>query len=317
MDISVIIPVYNEESNIQKVCQEVHDTLDRLSKSYEIIIVNDGSTDGTPRILDVMAETDPKIRVLHFRRNFGQTAAIVAGIDHSRGAVIVTMDGDLQNDPRDIPRLLEKIEEDFDVCSGWRRDRKDNPITRKLPSRIANVIISMISGIPLKDYGCTLKAYRRDVLVGVRLYGEMHRFIPIYAAWQGARVTEIPVSHRRRDGGKSKYGLIRIFKVILDLMVIKFIANYSQNPIYAFGGFGLVNLFLSLACFGLMVYYKFWGGKSFIETPLPQVVLLFLLIGFVSIFMGFMAEIQMRTYYESQRKSTYLIGAKRNFEDKT
>jgi glycosyltransferase involved in cell wall biosynthesis len=313
MDLSVIIPVFNEEANVEPVCREIRQTLEPLEKNFEIIFVNDGSNDNTRSTLDSLAQEDDKIKVVHLRRNFGQTAAITAGVDHASGDVIVMLDGDLQNDPHDIPRLLKKLEENFDVCSGWRKTRRDNFFTRTVPSRIANMLISVISGVRLRDYGCTLKAYRREVLLGVRLYGEMHRFIPVYAAWQGAKVTEIPVSHRPRIHGKSKYGLGRTFKVVLDLLVIKFMASFSQNPIYVFGGFGLVNCFLSLLTFTVMVYYKYLGGKSFVETPLPLVAVLFFLVGIISILMGFIAEVQMRTYYESQGKSTYIVGEKRNF----
>jgi hypothetical protein len=223
------------------------------------------------------------------------------------------MDGDLQNDPADIPRLLAKLEEGFDVCSGWRKERRDS-LRRRLPSRLANRLISWISGVRLNDYGCTLKAYRRSMLAGVRLYGEMHRFIPIYASWQGARVTELPVNHRARTRGKSKYGLERTFKVILDLLVVKFLSDYAQKPIYVFGGFGLLSILAAFLCFGGMIYYKFWGGKTFIETPLPQLVIMLFLIGAVSVLMGLQAEILMRTYYESQGKRIYQVRKRTNLD---
>ena len=241
---------------------------------------------------------------------------MMAGIDAASGDILIPMDGDLQNDPSDIPRLLAKLDEGYDVVSGWRNDRKDASIKRKLPSKIANWLISKISGVHLHDYGCTLKAYKRDVIKDVKLYGEMHRFIPIYACWLGGKVAEIPVTHHPRIHGQSKYGLERIIKVILDLILVKFMAKYSQKPMYVFGGFGLFSVLLSFLCFALMLCYKFFGNKSFVETPLPMLAVLFFLMGFVCILMGFIAEMLMRTYFESQGKATYLIDYTRNFEDK-
>jgi glycosyltransferase involved in cell wall biosynthesis len=238
----------------------------------------------------------------------------MAGFDRARGDIIIPIDADLQNDPADIPALVAKLDEGYDVCSGWRRRRRDNAIFRTFPSRVANFMIQAISGVRLHDYGCTLKAYRREILNEVRLYGEMHRFIPILAKWNGARVTEIPVNHRARRYGRSKYGLKRTVKVTLDLMVIQFIQAYFQRPIYVFGGFGLTSFLLSLLTFGGMLYYKYFGGKSFIETPLPLLTVLFALIGFVAIFMGFLAQITMMTYYESQDRKPYLIAYTRNVE---
>ena len=314
MLVSIVIPIYNEKDNIGYFYEKITKALDKPAFSFEIIFVNDGSTDFSDRKLKAVALQDSKVKVIELRRNFGQTAAMMAGIDYSSGDIIITMDGDLQNDPEDITKLIEKLDEGYDVCSGWRKYRKDNWFSRVLPSKMANFLISKISRVPLKDYGCTLKAYRRDVIKDVRLYGEMHRFIPIYAAWQGANVCEIPVTHHARKHGKSKYGINRTFKVILDLMVIKFLGSYSQKPIYVFGGFGLFNFVLSFLSFALMIYYKYCGGKTFVETPLPQLVVLFFLMGFMSVLMGLIAEIQMRTYYESQNKPPYLIRKKRNFE---
>lgn len=305
--ISLIIPLFNEEENVENLYHDVTNVMNGMGTPYEMILVDDGSGDATRDKVSVIAAADARVKAVNLRRNFGQTAAIMAGIDQSAGDVIVTMDGDLQNDPQDIPLVLEKLREGYDVCSGWRKDRQDPFWTKVLPSRIANAMISWISGVHLKDYGCTLKAYRKDVIKKVRLYGEMHRFIPIYATWEGARVTEIPVRHHPRRKGKSKYGLERTFKVILDLMVVKFLASYAQKPIYLFGGFGLLNVGLSLLSFLLMVYYKFWGGKTFIQTPLPLLVVLFMLVGVISILLGLIAELLMRTYYESQGKPTYLL----------
>jgi glycosyltransferase involved in cell wall biosynthesis len=314
MDISVIVPVLNERESLSDLCASLTGVLVPLRKSYEVILIDDGSADGTDGVVHALCSADPRIRGIHLRRNFGQTAAIMAGIEHSRGSIIVTIDGDLQNDPVEIPQLLGKIDEGFDVVSGWRRNRKDKALTRVLPSKVANWMISLISGVRLRDYGCTLKAYRREVLAGVHLYGEMHRFIPIYAVWQGAKVTEIPVTHHPRKHGKSKYGLSRTFKVMLDLLVIKFLSSYSQKPIYVFGGFGFASFIMSFLCFGAMVYFKYWGHKTFIQTPLPQLVVLFALIGFLSLLMGLVAEIQMRTYYESQGKKTYIVRETRNID---
>lgn len=314
--LSVIVPLYNEAENILTLYEKVSGIAPSLGCNLEMILVNDGSTDGSRAILDDLASRDGRVKVIHFRRNFGQTTAIMAGIDYSSGDVLIPMDGDLQNDPQDIPKLLAKLEEGFEVCSGWREDRKDHALRRNLPSRIANWLISNISGVHLHDYGCSLKAYRREVIKGVKLYGEMHRFIPIYATWQGARVTEIPVTHHPRIHGKSKYGLERTFKVILDLIVVKFLAQYAQKPIYVFGAFGLVSLFVAFMAAMVALYYKLFGGKSFIETPLPLIFVMASITGIMCILMGLLAEIIMRTYYESQGKSVYLIDECRNLKQK-
>jgi glycosyltransferase involved in cell wall biosynthesis len=314
--LSVIVPLYNEVENILPLYEKVSGIAPALGCNLEMILVNDGSTDGSRALLNDLALRDGRVKVIHFRRNFGQTTAIMAGIDYSSGDVLIPMDGDLQNDPQDIPKLLAKLKEGFEVCSGWREDRKDHVLKRNLPSRIANWLISKISGVHLHDYGCSLKAYRREVIKGVKLYGEMHRFIPIYATWQGARVTEIPVTHHPRIHGKSKYGLERTFKVILDLIVVKFLAQYAQKPIYVFGAFGLVSLFVAFIAATASLYYKFFGGKSFIETPLPLIFVMASITGIMCILMGLLAEIIMRTYYESQGKSVYLIDECRNLEQK-
>jgi glycosyltransferase involved in cell wall biosynthesis len=314
--ISVIVPFYNEADNIEPLYEKISDVSPLLECDMELILVNDGSTDDSRTILDRLASRDRRVKVIHFRRNFGQTTAIMAGIDYSSGDVLIPMDGDLQNDPRDIPKLLAKLKEGYHVCSGWRKDRKDHPLKRNLPSRIANWLISSISGVHLHDYGCSLKAYRREVIKGVKLYGEMHRFIPIYASWQGARVTEVSVTHFPRVHGKSKYGLERTFKVILDLIVVKFLAQYAQKPIYVFGTAGLLSLFVALIAAAASLYYKIWGGKSFIETPLPLIFVMACITGIMCILMGLLAEIIMRTYYESQGKTVYLIDECRNLETK-
>lgn len=305
--ISVVIPVYNEVDNIFPLVERLNRALKKTERPYEVIFIDDGSTDGT---LDALLESNrkyPNIKIISLTRNFGQTAALSAGIDSCTGDIIIPMDGDLQNDPEDILLLLEKMEEGFDVVSGWRRDRKDPFLSRRLPSTLANKIISFISGVHLHDYGCTLKAYRKDILKNIRLYGEMHRFIPIYAKWVGAHVTEIPVHHHSRKSGASKYGIERVFKVILDLMVVKFLMSYSQKPIYVFGGMGLLMIFGAFLSGLFALYLKYFKGTSFILTPLPLLFVLLLILGFFSILMGFLAEIMTRTYYESQGKPTYYI----------
>lgn len=305
--LSVVVPFYNEEKNIGLLHAAIEDVLKTLKLSTEIIFVDDGSTDNTAKEISRLAQKNRHLRPIFLRRNFGQTAALQAGFDHAAGEIIITLDGDLQNDPKDIPRLLAKINEGFDVVSGWRQKRKDIFLTRRLPSILANSLISKIGRVKLHDYGCTLKAYKKAVVKDINLYGEMHRFIPVYAAWQGAKVTEIPVRHHPRKFGKSKYGLVRIFKVVLDLIVVKFLGGYSQKPIYLFGGFGFLSFLLAFLAAILAIYYKYWGHKSFIETPLPVVFMMLILIGFISILMGLLAEINIRTYFESQRKKTYLV----------
>jgi glycosyltransferase involved in cell wall biosynthesis len=301
--VSVVVPVFNEELNIEELYGRITAV---LRDSVEFIFVDDGSTDGTFDRLRRLAAGDPRVRLVRFRRNFGQTAALSAGIDHARAEIIVPMDGDLQNDPKDIPRLLAKLDEGYDVVSGWRVHRRD-PLSKRLLSLIANRLISWISGVHLHDYGCSLKAYRRAVLEDVRLYGEMHRFVPIYASWQGARVAVLTVEHHARTRGKSKYGMERTAKVLLDLIVVKFLASYATKPIYVFGGFGLLAFFLALLTFGWMLYYKLAGLKDFVQTPLPLVVVMLLLVGCLSMLLGLVAELTVRTYYESQGKRTYVL----------
>ena len=310
--ISVVIPLFNEEENVRALLDELFSELAKLGRTYEVICVDDGSRDQTFAVLASVAAARPELRVIRFRLNFGQTAAMSAGIEAARGDVIVPMDGDLQNDPADIGSLLAQLDAGSDVVSGWRKNRMDREFGRKLPSRIANRIISSISGVRLHDYGCSLKAYRRDVLRDVKLYGEMHRFIPIYASWQGARVSELQVNHRSRRAGVSKYGLSRTFKVVLDLMVVKFLASYSTKPIYVFGGFGLLSLGGALAAFLWALYYKLAGLKDFVQTPLPLVTVMFTLVGALSLLMGLLAELVIRTYYESQDKRPYLIAEELN-----
>ncbi len=289
--------------------------LDRMGDSFEIIAVDDGSRDGSMKVLRAVAAERRELKLVKFRRNSGQTAAIMAAIDHASGEVLISIDADLQNDPEDIPRLIAKLDEGFDVVSGWRKHRKDAAIRRNLVSRVANRLISRISGVRLNDYGCTLKAYRRHVIKDVRLYGEMHRFIPIYASWQGAVVTEIPVNHRARQFGKSKYGLERVAKVLLDLLVVKFLDRYFVKPIYLFGGFGILSLLVAFFCLVYMVYLKYAEGVSMIQTPLPVLAAMLVLVGVLSSLMGLLAEILVRTYFESQKRSAYLVAERVNFDE--
>jgi glycosyltransferase involved in cell wall biosynthesis len=319
--LSVIVPVYNEAENVTPLCDELHGVLEAAGVDFELIFADDGSSDGTAESLAGLQQRHPRVRVVTLRRRLGQTAALSAGIDAARGAVLVPMDGDLQNDPGDIPRLLAKLDQGHDVVSGWRRARKDPWLNRRLPSRIANWLISRLTGVRLHDYGCTLKAYRRDVLEDVRLYGEMHRFVPIYAAWQGARVAELEVNHRPRTRGRSKYGIGRTVRVVLDLLLLVFLDRYAQRPMHLFGGIGLLNYAAAAASFLVALYFKLvklgyftsWGldptrhGKDFVESPLPLLVVLFFLTGTLSVLMGLLAEMVMRTYYESQGKKTYRV----------
>jgi len=316
IDLSVLVPVYNEVDNVAPLHAELDAVLRGSGLRYELIFVDDGSTDGTAARLSAVQDADPThVLVAFLKRNCGQTAALSAALDLARGVVLVPMDGDRQNDPADIPRLLEQIAQGYDVVSGWRRDRQDTLLTRKIPSRIANRLVARISGVALHDFGCTMKAYRRKVLEGVRLYGEMHRFIPIFASWQGAKVTEMVVHHRPRTAGRTKYGLGRTFNVVLDLILIRFFHKYAQRPIHLFGRVGLWSIFLSFLVFGTMLYLKYghhaltgYPNKPFVETPLPLVTVILFLMGVQSILMGVLAEMVMRTYYESQHKTTYLLG---------
>jgi dolichol-phosphate mannosyltransferase len=313
--ISVITPIYNEEDNIDPLFGALLPVLKGLRREFEIIAVNDGSQDSSLQRLRSAAANIPELRVIDFRRNYGQTAAIMAGIDYAWGEIVIPIDADLQNDPRDIPALLAKLDEGFDVVSGWRQDRKDQAFRRNFVSRLANKIISWVTGVHLKDYGCTLKAYRSDVLKDVRLYGEMHRFIPIYASWMGARTTEIPIRHHPRRFGRSKYGLERITKVILDLLVVKFLDRQFVKPIYIFGGFGLFTLAISLVSAATVLYLKIFKGISMILTPLPLLTALTFLVGFMSLLMGLLAEMLVRTYFESQGRASYHVRELINFPE--
>lgn len=312
--VSVVIPIYNEEESIPHLFATLLPVMDGLGQPYEVIAVNDGSKDGSSFKLAEAAAARSEVKVIEFRRNAGQTAALMAGIDHAAGEIIVTIDADLQNDPEDIPMLLAKLDEGVDVVSGWRKDRKDAAIRRNLVSRMANRMISGISGVKLHDYGCTLKAYRRETLAGMRLYGEMHRFVPIYASWMGAKVVEVPVRHHARQFGQSKYGLNRTIKVVLDLLVVKFFSKYLVKPIYVFGGFGLWLIATAFAAFAYMVYLKLFQNTPMILTPLPVLSAMLFLLGVTSILMGLLAEIMVRTYFESQGLRAYSVKRTINLE---
>lgn len=312
-EISVFLPVLNEEPNLLPLHEKLDAALTQLGRTAEVIFVDDGSTDKSLEVLRAIAAKDRRVRVIALRRNYGQTAAMAAGIDAARGKVLIPMDADMQNDPADIVRLLEKLDEGFDVVSGWRKERQDKMVTRKIPSMIANWLISLIGGVKLHDYGCSLKAYRHEFLKEVKLYGEMHRFIPIYASWVGARVTEIPVRHHPRTMGRSKYGLSRTFKVMLDLMTIKFMASYHTKPIYVFGLFGFSSFLISIVA-GVWAVLRKLGGQSFIRNPLLIICIVMFAVGLQFILMGLLAEMLVRTYHESQAKTIYAVRERIGFK---
>ena len=305
--ISVIVPIYDEQDNVRPLLERLFAVLDTLKNTSEVVAVNDGSRDASMDRLRTAAGKYPRLRVVDFRRNHGQTAAMQAGIDFASGDIIIPIDADLQNDPEDIPRLLDKMNEGYDVVSGWRKNRKDAAIRRNFLSRQANRLISRISGVRLHDYGCSLKAYRADVLENVRLYGEMHRFIPIYASFSGARVTEIPVAHSPRAHGTSKYGMSRIFKVLLDLLVVRFLDKYLVKPIYVFGGFGFLCFIAAAGFFIWMLVLKLGFETNFNRTPLPVLAATSFLMGMMSILMGLVAEIVSRIYFESSGRRSYTV----------
>lgn len=302
-----MLPVYNERENLGPLSEQLLRVLEGIDVSYEILFVDDGSVDGSGVILEELERSNPRIGVLSFVRNFGQTAAMAAGFEHARGRIVISLDADLQNDPSDIPRILDKLEEGYDVVSCWRKDRRDPWLTRILPSRLANRLISWISGVRLQDYGCTLKGYRRDVIRHIRLYGEMHRFIPVFAGWVGARVAEIPVQHHGRRHGQSKYGLFRTFKVLLDLITVKFLVSYSTKPMYLFGGLGFLSFLGGGLLSSVTLYQKFLYGVKAHRNPLLLLSIFLLIVGLQFILFGLVAELIIRTYHESQGKPTYIL----------
>ena len=307
VELSIVVPIYNEEENVAALYGNVREALESTSLEYEIIFVDDGSGDASFRLLKGIAAEDRRVKLLRFRRNFGQTAAMAAGFDAATGSVIIPMDGDLQNDPADIPRLLAKLNEGFDVVSGWRKDRKDTFITRKIPSMLANALISAQTGVHLHDYGCTLKAYRREVLDGINLYGEMHRFVPALASQVGAKVAELPVNHRPRLHGTSKYGISRTLRVVLDLMTVKFLLTYSTKPIQLFGKWGVYTLLAGCLSGGATLYMKIFENVSMNRNPLLILTAFLLFMGIQFIVLGLLGELNARTYFESQGKPIYVI----------
>ena len=315
IDISVVIPVYNEVESLPHLYKALVESLDAVGRSFEILLVDDGSTDGSPERLREIAAADHRIKVIRFRRNFGQTAAMSAGFDHSRGRIVIPMDGDLQNDPGDIPLLLAKIDEGYDVVSGWRKNRQDKALLRKFPSRIANWLIGEVTGVRLHDYGCSLKAYRAEIVRGTRLYGEMHRFIPALANLMGARICEVPLRHHPRRFGKSKYGIKRTLKVVLDLLTVKFLSDYSTKPIYLFGGIGFTLCTLGVLAAGETVWEKLALGTYVHNNPFILIATFLFALGVAFVFMGLLAEIIIRTYHESQAKPIYWIGETCNLDD--
>ena len=312
--ISIVIPIYNEVDNLRPLHQKLCEVVDPHGYDAEFVLVNDGSTDGSRQLLDELAAVDPRVKVVHFVRNYGQTAALSAGFHYAHHPVVITLDADLQNDPADIPILLERLDQGADVVCGWRKDRQDDFVTRTLPSRVANALISRLSNVYLHDYGCTLRAYRREFLEDIPLYGEMHRFIPIYVTWAGASIEEIPVRHHPRTAGTSKYGLTRIPKVLLDLLTIKFLRDYYVNPIYFFGYFG-IGLFLGgAASLGGAVFMKFYFGTWMHKNPLVIFSAMFFIMGLMMLMMGLIAEVLIRMNFELQKKPPYKVRVLRNLD---
>ena len=304
--LSVILPVLNERDNLELLHERLTDALEPMGRDWEVIYVDDGSTDGSWDVLKKLAEADARVRLVRLRKNFGQTSALAAGFAHARHPILITLDADLQNDPQDIPRLVERLGDSYDVVSGWRRHRNDSWLTRRLPSHAANFLIKKVSGVPLHDFGCTLKAYRREIVEDVSLYGEMHRFLPVLVAWVGGRVTELEVTHHPRTRGVSKYGLLRTYKVLVDLITLKFVGDFSSRPNYLFGGFGLLSLVLGFLALDV-VAYRVFVLRRLEATPLVFLMVLFFITGVLSLFIGFLAEIVIRGFYDTQRKPTYYV----------
>jgi len=314
MKISIILPILNEEENLKILFEKLNQVLKKINYEYEIIAINDGSKDNSFEVLKKFTEDNQAFKIINFSRNFGQTAALSAGINHSSGDILIPMDSDLENDPEDIIRLLNKIKEGYDVVSGWRKERwKGKFLTRKLPSVVANWLISAITKVKLHDYGCTMKAYKREILEEVKLYGEMHRFIPVLAFWQGAKIGEISVNYQKRKYGKTNYGLSRTYKVVLDLLTIKFLTKYSLKPMHFFGGIGILSFIIGSICFLVALYLRFLEFATLIETPLPLAAVFLWIISIQLVLMGLIAEMIMRNYFETQGKPTYKIKQKINF----
>ncbi len=314
-EVSVIVPFYNERENLPQVYEEVVAALEPLKKPFEIVFVDDGSSDGSAAFIEELAAKDARVKLVAFMRNFGQTAAMAAGFHHAAGRIYVAMDADNQNDPADIPALLAKLEEGYDVVSGWRKDRKDKLVTRRIPSMVANRLLSTVTGVRLQDYGCSLKAYRAEYIDSIELYGEMHRFIPAYAHMAGARVVELPVNHRARTRGSSKYGMIRIFKVLIDLVTVKFLSSYATKPGYLFGGIGSVLCAAGVLSAIEVIVEKFTAGTFAHKNPFLLLAVFLFFLGVQMILMGLIAELLARTYHESQNKPIYLVKKTVNLEE--
>ncbi len=312
--ISLILPVYNEEENVIPQYDKIIQSLKEVKHPHEIIFINDGSTDSSGDLLSKLAKKDKNVKIIHFRRNFGQTAAMSAGIDYSSGDIIILMDSDLQNDPDDINLLISKIDEGYDVVSGWRKHRKDKLFTRRIPSIIANKIISKVTGVKLHDLGCSLKAYRGEVIRQVNLYGEMHRFIPVHASWIGAKITEVPVKHHARQFGNSKYGMKRTIKVLLDLITVKFLGSYSTKPIYVFGGSGIILLLFSMLSGSAVLVMKIFYNHSMVRNPLLLLTIMLIILSILFVHIGILAEMLVRIYHETQTKAPYTVKEKLNFK---
>ena len=307
IELSVVIPIRDEAESLEDLHRELSATLDAWARTYEIIFIDDGSIDRSFEILSRLQAADPQVRVIRFRRNFGQTAAFAAGFEHARGRFIVTSDGDLQNDPRDIPAMVEELERGADVVCGWRQDRKDAFLSRRLPSMTANALISMVTGVRLHDYGCSLKAFNADIVKGMRLYGEMHRFLPAMASEHTSRITERIVNHRPRKFGRSKYGIGRTIRVVLDLLTVKFLVSYATRPLHVFGMLGGAMAFLGLLISGWLAYWRLFGGMSLANRPLLLLGIVLIFTGVQLVTVGLLAEMLARTYHESQNKPTYSI----------
>lgn len=307
MDISLVIPIYNEEENIPLLYAEIKEVLDTTDYQYEMIFIDDGSSDTSVEVLEKISIEDEKVVLVQLRRNFGQTAAMSAGFDHACGDIIITMDGDLQNDPHDIPDMVDKLNSGYDVVTGWRHDRKDPFISRKLPSMMANKLISWVTGVGLHDYGCTLKAFRREVTENIHLYGEMHRFIPAIASGMGISFTEVKVNHRPRRFGTSKYGISRTIRVVLDLLTVKFLLSYATRPLHVFGTVGVLSAGVGFLIAFIMTLQRFFAGIALSDRPLLLFAVLLMFMGVQFITMGLLAELAVRTYHESQHKPIYYV----------
>ncbi len=306
-DLSIVVPIYNEAENIERLYNVLHDVLSRMDYTYEIILIDDGSGDDSYKKLEILHNEVNDLKVIKLRKNFGQTPAMVAGIDISQGEIIITLDADLQNDPHDIPKLLDNIKDGYDIVSGWRKNRKDKMLLRKIPSKIANRLISKITGVHLHDYGCTLKAYRACILKQVKLYGELHRFIPAVASLVGVRIKEVPVNHHPREFGESKYGISRTFRVILDLILVNYLLRYMHKPIHFFGKLGIIAFIISFISALVTLWMKFYDDFDITGNPFFMIAILFMIAGVQAIFTGVLAEMISRIYYEGLNKSIYSI----------